>query len=692
MGWLRKLARITLYTLLSGVLLVVLAIGGFKLLVRQLPDYQDEIQAWVTAELGLELDYTQLDAAWGWRGPELAFRDVRVHAAGDAAPFLTASTASVGFKTIDLLFRLATGRKLGADRLTFDGTELTLVHNEDGYRLQGAPQTTREQASVRLPQDIQVLVRNSRVLYLDAARSVAWDFQDVAARLRRDDDVLTLEASALPPPEFAEHIELTAQAFVADDAGGGAEFTGDWRLSADLDAVDLAVAARLFPPSAVAPQAGRGDVAVWFEWQKGVLVGGTADIALADVTLQSPLGAVDSRFERVALSGDWERTSDSWRFALRDVAVTRAGRTWPEAATVDIDVRRDADGIQHFALRSSFLRLDDLTPFFAPLPESRLLESWFALAPRGDLRAVDIALTRNADARVDYTVAADFTGLGIERFQGLPGVTGLTGQLRTDSRTGRLELASEGAVLDWPDLFRGVLEADELRGIVVWRAGQDAVRVVSDDLLVVTAAAALRSNLELTLPMDGSSPELDLRTGISGFDIAAVPQYLPANKMPPTVVAWLDSALRGGRATSAELTFVGPVRSFPFDGGEGEFRAKVNVEGGRLAFIARLAAGGGSRRHPRVRQHALRGTRQRPLARESLGQSARRHRRSACRRFHVDCGHDRRARPGASVLEPRAVDCAFPRRGLRAARSPGRHRRRQPRSRVAAAQSRSVSS
>ena len=126
-------------------------------------------------------------------------------------------------------------------------------------------------------------------------------------------------------------------------------------------------------------------------------------------------------------------------------------------------------------------------------------------------------------------------------------------------------------MLDWPGLFRGVLDIDELRGIVVWRAGQDAVRVVSDDLLVVTPAAALRSNLELTLPMDGSSPELDLRTGISGFDIAAVPQYLPANKMPPTVVAWLDSALRGGRATSAELTFVGPVRPFPFDGGEGEF-------------------------------------------------------------------------------------------------------------------------
>ena len=85
--------------------------------------------------------------------------------------------------------------------------------------------------------------------------------------------------------------------------------------------------------------------------------------------------------------------------------------------------------------------------------------------------------------------------------------------------------------------------------------------------------------------MDGSSPELDLRMGISGFDIAAVPQYFPVGKMRPTLVAWLDSALRGGRATSADVTFVGPVRAFPFDGGEGEFRATVDVEDGALAFV-----------------------------------------------------------------------------------------------------------
>ena len=43
-----------------------------------------------------------------------------------------------------------------------------------------------------------------------------------------------------------------------------------------------------------------------------------------------------------------------------------------------------------------------------------------------------------------------------------------------------------------------------------------------------------------------TTASLDLRMGVSGFDIPAVRRYLPAHKMPPTVVAWLDGALRGG--------------------------------------------------------------------------------------------------------------------------------------------------
>ena len=413
----------------------------------------------MTAELGLELDYTQLDAAWGWRGPELAFRDVRVRAAGDAAPFLTARGASVGFKTIDLLFRLATGRKLGADRLTFDGTELTLVHNEDGLPIAGraaddaragfgAAAARHRSAGTQQPRAVSRRRAQHRLGLPERRRQPAPRRRRVDARSERAPAAGVRRAHRADGAGVRRRRRRWPAA--SSRAIGACRPTSTPWISRSPRGCSRRRRWRRKPAAATWPCGSSGRRAC--SWA-------------ARRTSRSPTWRCRARSAQsirasssVALSGDWQRTSDSWRFALRDVAVTRAGRAWPEAATVDIDVRRDADGIQHFALRSSFLRLDDLTPFFAPLPESRLLESWFALAPRGDLRAVDIALTRNADARVDYTVAADFTGLGIERFQGLPGVTGLTGQLRTDSRTGRLELASEGAVLDWPDLFRGVLD------------------------------------------------------------------------------------------------------------------------------------------------------------------------------------------------------------------------------------------
>jgi hypothetical protein len=89
-------------------------------------------------------------------------------AAGDTTPFLRARAASVGFNPISLLGDLVTRSEIGADRLTFEGTELTLAKSPSGtYRLQGAPTaaTEREQPLLRVPPDIDVLV-DSRVLYL----------------------------------------------------------------------------------------------------------------------------------------------------------------------------------------------------------------------------------------------------------------------------------------------------------------------------------------------------------------------------------------------------------------------------------------------------------------------------------------------------------------------------------------------
>jgi uncharacterized protein (TIGR02099 family) len=591
--WLRKVINFTLALGASGAFLTLAMIGGFRLLVTQLPSYQDDLQAWVNRELGLSLTFARLDVRMSWRGPELTFHDASVATEDRAVPVLTARAASVGFDLVQVAARLATGRKLGVDRLTFEGTELTVVKTADGaYRLQGAPNAAVRAQELKLdvPPDVEILARDSRVVYLDPSRSVAWTFEGVDGSMRRVSGALELAASARPPNELARAVSLTAQGFISDggpaDRAAGLQFTGDWRVSADFDDVDLAMMARLLPEFAVVPQAGNGDIAVWLEWRNRELVGGTVDLALTELALPAALDAAGSRYERIALKGDWRRDGGQWHVALRDVGVTRGGRAWPVTPSAEVEFARDASGaLTRLALESAFLRLEDITPFVSPLPDSPVLDSWLALAPHGDLRGASLELVKNGDA-LDYTVAAQFAGLGAQTMNGLPGFDGLTGELRADRRSGRVELRSGAGSIDWPAVFGGPLALESATGIVVWREGQDAVRVVSDDLVLATPDASTRSNLELTLPLDGSSPLLDLETSVSAFALGAVQKYLPVRKMPPGVVDWLENALQGGVVREANVHFLGPVKSFPFDAGEGQFRAVAAVEDGRLAYIS----------------------------------------------------------------------------------------------------------
>jgi uncharacterized protein (TIGR02099 family) len=585
---LNTLAKLALASAAVVVVLLALAIGGFRVLATELPRHQADLQAWVNERLGLRLQFARVDAHWGWRGPELTFRQASVAAAGDSEPFLTARGASVGFKPIALLVRLITRQEPGIDRLTVEGTDLTLVQTADNeFRLQGAPESAAPRPEV--PPDVEVLVRDSRVRYVDERRKLTWDFENVEASMRRDAGTLLLSASAEPPSEFGRRIELTAQASLEKNgdpkARSAVAFGGDWRVYADVEGMDLAVAAQLLPPSVVAPQAGNGDVAVWLDWQQRELTHGTIKLALEDVALPMVSGTAGSRFDRIAFNAEWQRNSDGWRAALNDVAVTRNGVAWPANVNAVIELGRDSSGrVERLALQSDFLRLQDLTPFLWPMPDSAALETWFALAPRGDLREANVEVKRAAES-YDYNVTAQFEGLGIARYERFPGFDSLTGELRADTRSGRIELKSHGVSFDWPTVFGAKLPINNLDGLVVWREGQNAIRVVSDNLAIGTPDASTQSSMELTLPRDGSSPRLDLETTVSDFDASVVPRYLPVHTMPDTVVEWLNDALRGGRVHDTHVTFFGPLKAFPFDGGEGQFRVSAAIDHATLRYV-----------------------------------------------------------------------------------------------------------
>ncbi len=584
-----ELARRVLAVAAAMVIVLALAIGGFRLLIAQLPGYQEQMQAWVTETLGLEVDFERVDIRLGMRGPELTFHDASVGGAGQGDPFLSARQARVRIDARALL----TERRVRFSQLVFDGTRLVLVRDVDGaLSLQGAPLPggARGAWNLELPAELEVAVHDSTVVYRDRERAIAWEFHDLSGSLTHADDVLMLSAQAAPPAQLAERFEFSLQAQAPSMSVDGPAV-----LQAQVSGLDLAELARALPDIADLPQQGNGDVAVEVHWHGSGFDQVNATIALADVQLaETRLTAAQSedssvaggspRYDQIRFAARWRGTEAGWRITVDDVALVRGGRAWPRDVRSELVVGEYEGSLRDIHLTATFARIDDLIPMLPRRLVPEVLRDWMAAAPRGDLRDLDGSWT-STGGEPDYRIAARFERLDVPGFAQWPDVRRLSGELRADGRSGRLQLDSSDVVVDWPMLFRQPLAIDTLSGLLVWREGRDGVRVVSDNLVLANADASTLSNLELTWPLDGSSPILELDTTLTESTVPAVRRYLPEAIMAPGLVTWLDHALVDGRVVNADVTFFGPLRSFPFDDGEGQFRAVARIEGGVLAYL-----------------------------------------------------------------------------------------------------------
>lgn len=558
------------------VIIAAIGIGAFRIVVAELPSYQGQVRSWAREVLGLSVEFSRLDARWGLRGPELSFYEASVARPGaETEPMISAAEVTLGLSPVALFLE----RRLEVDRLVLERTQLALERGTDGaLRLQGAPAGGRAGADLRVEDlpPVEVVLSDSTIHYVDHMRDLAWDFSDVRVRLERGEDGVLLEARGTPPPALGERVDLSVDGALGAAAGAG------WLVVAEVEELNLAEVATAFPDAAGLPSSGFGDLSLWLEIAESQVRQATAQIAVRDLLLDGEDGAVPS-YDTLEVTAEWVRDEAGWRLSLTDLDVSRHARRWPQSVNLGLSVRTSGGSVSGIELESDFLRLEDLQPLLGALPEHDALARWRSLRPSGDVSNLSLRLDR-ADGRAEFAASADFRALGVAAGASSPGVSGLTGTLRADTRSGRLALATRGAELEWPGMFRDRLDIGELSGIVVWRRGRNGMRFVSDNLTLDNRDARTRSNLELVVPADGGPPRLDLETRLFGFDTAQTPRYLPVGKLPPPVVRWLDRAIIAGRVPEAEVTFFGPVDGFPFDDGEGQFRARFSVEDGVLAY------------------------------------------------------------------------------------------------------------
>jgi uncharacterized protein (TIGR02099 family) len=569
---LRRVCKALFATLGGIAILLAVALGVFRLLVAQIPEYQAEIKERVAAELGLIVDFETLDARLGLTGPELSLRDATI---GSGTEFLKADRAAITLDPVSLVF----GRRIDVSRLTLDGVRLTVERDRQGtFRLGDYALTGSSGIADAIPQSVRVAIRNSELLYVDAARGTSWLFTGLELTIASSDGNYVANASLTPPDGLAERLDLD---FASEQPVTNGQAVS-WRLTADTGTLDLATLAALLPIDPVLPVTGRGAFGAEIEWAGHRLADLRLAVEIADLTVGE---AGTDPYQSLQFEAHWQRTGTvDWQLAVDGIEVTRNGRSWAPSGSAAFSIARADGEVQKITLASDFVRLEDLEPVIGAFPEAQIAEQWEFFEPVGDVRNLDFTIERR-NASFAYELETSFEQLAVSQFGTTPGIAGVSGRVSATEDIGTIEFQSGAVSVDWPSLFRETLAAESLTGAVIWRQGADVVQITSVDLDIGLLGRDARASFDLRLPRDGGAPSLDLDAELGGIDLVAAKGFVPTRILPGALVDWLDRAVIGGRAQDIELKLTGSLDAFPFDNGGGQFRVAAELEQAALDYL-----------------------------------------------------------------------------------------------------------
>jgi len=615
-----KTVKYCLATLAALLALAVLTIGAFQIAVTRVPEYRVQLQNWVSDKTGLVIEFSKLGARLRLYGPELVFNDAVVSTPDRSRVLATARRGSVGF---DLWNSIRAGR-LTAGRFTLDSPQIALIRTREG-RIQLAGQSALPERDNR-PIAVESLpigqfrVRDAVVSFRDEATGRGpWSLSGVSFNLDRQEASLELRGDASLPHSLGQSLEFSAHVAgpLQNVEALASGFTIEGR---DLD---LAGWADVLPDEWMVAETGHGSIRVAGALAGRRLTDLSAKLDLASVTAVAPVwmtqlpvadplvmktdddapkqevaaqaapvatgddpGAASYSpqppqllsYDRVALDLQATRQGEGWELSASDVDLTRKSSPWRAGKIVAKWAKSPTGGLS-LSASADRLVLQNLWPLLAYLPESQNLAHVRALRATGTIENLSLDLQRTGPQEpMTYSLQADVRDAGFQPVLRAPGFSNLSAHIKGTQTSGEVQLDSQDVQFDLPRMFRAPLHAQSIRGAIGWQRTQQGTQLVSKELDVASEDGAAVASVALTLPVDGSSPVIDLSARTRDMNAAATSKYLPADKLTPKSLEWLDRAFVSGRVTEGDVVLKGPVRSFPFRHGEGEFLARGRVE------------------------------------------------------------------------------------------------------------------
>ena len=565
---LQKLIKYLAYIGAALVIVLAVAVGIFRLMLPQLPEYQEEIKAWASAAIGMQVEFSGMNARWRLSGPELSFFNAELISPGATESLLSADEVGVGVG----LLRLLADRELVVDRIVIRDTKIDLRQDETGkWLLQGLPIDEvfgSRDASAQNGGAVEFIGEDIEVEYEHPASGQLVPFTITSMAILRDADQVELEATIDLPDEFGDSLEISADRLAADS---GQDI---WRLFVEGNSLDIAGWSRLQPAGMPEIDSGTADVSLWLDYAPGDLQRASANLVISDLRVRSP-----SATSAFGLQGSIEYSAElnGFLLAANQFRLTTVDGDWPQSS-LQLRVMADKNGaMKGLRANASFLDLNDLKYVNAWIPDAQ--RSMLAdIEPTGVLRNLSIDLSDLTSEEPEFDVTAELQSAGFAANDGRPGIREFSGRIRADRDGGRIEIESTDLQIDTGSILAEPISFDDAMGTIIWRRNSNGVILLSDSINIRNAEFDSQTNLQISVPANGDAPFVDVESDWSISDVGAIRRYLPVSMLDAPIGQWLQTALVSGVVRRGTLRLNGSLDKFPFDDGNGSFHLTAGFE------------------------------------------------------------------------------------------------------------------
>lgn len=571
---LQKIFKYLAYLAAALVILLAVAVGIFRLMLPRLPEYQEEIKDWASAAIGMTVEFSDMNARWRFSGPEVSFFDAVLSQPDSDEAILTTQEVSIGVG----LLRLISDRELVVDRIVLRGMTVDLRQDGDsnwlvqGRRLDELLGSGDDTSN--FDGDVDIIGEDIYVNYEHPGSGQLVPFAVRTVAVTRNAEETGVDAQLELPEGFGGRLDISANQLTR-------EVSGDlWRYYFEGQGLELAGWSRLRPAGLPEIAAGSANISLWLDMAGSEIQSATSNILVSGMRVTGP--AATAPF---GLQGSFEFSNEAngWLLAARDFRLTTVEEEWPRSS-LQVRVNIEDDGaIGGVRATASYFKLDDLEYLAAWLPEDRRTKL-NAIAPSGELHTLRADLTELQTERPLFDVTSDLIAVGFSADDNYPGMRGFSGRLRADRNGGRVEIESTDLLLDLGNHLPEPITFDDAFGTVIWRRSIEGIIVLSDSIRIRNADLDSESNLQISVPADGSSPVVDFESNWSIYDVGAMGRYLPVKFIKPALYDWLRSALKSGYVRTGTTRFNGALDKFPFDDGEGMFRIDARLENATLKY------------------------------------------------------------------------------------------------------------